>query len=1101
MVKQNIVGALREQSDWEQQDENRLGFIKNKPFYDNRKIAPLAIKIDELTELESANLDENPIWKCSNHAPTKEEFIGATVTILTDGMTTETILTQEMLIEEDGLPLFGVWVDEIPICLVALQDTSLCEVPLSTGIWILNPDIQSFYLPSVTTGELKTINEKFIPDTIARTSDIEPEINDIPKVFFGGDLAQTKDDIIMSFRYVSKTKDIRGYCKTKAQGNSSMSYPKKNQTVKLYTDETCSEKLKVNFKGWGEQNKFCFKANWIDISHARNIVSARLWADVVRSRANYEELSELYRTSPNQGAVDGFPVKVYANGVYQGRYTINIPKDGWMANMDDSLDKHCILCGENYVSSCFRAAANINGADWSDELHDTVPSTIKTRWNEVINFVMTSTDEEFRKNLSDYFYVDSLIDYHLFGLAICHLDGYGKNQLYMTYDGSKWIAQVYDLDSTWGLYFNGSKFVSESYGRDEYEDFVSGREGNLLFMRLEECFVEELRSRWAELKNGALSIDNVINHFEHFTDIADAALVAEDYASTTGGGLFTGIPSKTTNNIQQIRGYALQRRLWVDDYMESLLALACESITLSESTLTFSSEGEKVALSATTVPEASVICVTWESDNTDVATVDENGVVIAWGNGTANITARCGDQYATCEVTVSGIENSSLLYVLPAATTMQATDKTLIDTGIQLFDESKDFTVFIDFQPLDNSTTYGELLHCMHEAAPFNGIVFGLGDDSAGKYRIATGNTYAAKVVFQSMLKTDTNRHKLSIVHRASEDGTFYYFLDDTDGSITFANHAAISETLLIGGYVTANGTYGRYWNGTVYDCKVWNRALTNEEIKNIMNESADINCESITLSNYTITSSTYRDKFTLVATVVPQECSSFVTWESDNPSVATVNEGVVTILDNGTATITARCHNQSASCIVTADNIVDNTIVYQLSNTTFNAADETVIDTGLQLFEEEQKDFSILIDFASGAENDAKATVFHCMHEQGTDGYYYQGLTLNEASGAMKIASGGYSNQLGTLTVTDTTRTKLLVVFDTTRPKINYYLNNDTLNELTKSIKPIPETLVLGGYTDRAGGHGRYWNGTIYEYKVWNRVLTNDEITKIMSD
>ena len=32
-----ITGALREQSDWEQNDENRLGFIKNKPFYDTRK--------------------------------------------------------------------------------------------------------------------------------------------------------------------------------------------------------------------------------------------------------------------------------------------------------------------------------------------------------------------------------------------------------------------------------------------------------------------------------------------------------------------------------------------------------------------------------------------------------------------------------------------------------------------------------------------------------------------------------------------------------------------------------------------------------------------------------------------------------------------------------------------------------------------------------------------------------------------------------------------------------------------------------------------------------------------------------------------------------
>jgi hypothetical protein len=95
-----------------------------------------------------------------------------------------------------------------------------------------------------------------------------------------------------------------------------MKYPKKNFTIKLFEDEARSQKKKVGFKNWGEQNKFCLKANWIDISHARNVVSARLWGDVVKSRSNYNELPELLTTSPNQGAIDGFPIKVYANGIY-----------------------------------------------------------------------------------------------------------------------------------------------------------------------------------------------------------------------------------------------------------------------------------------------------------------------------------------------------------------------------------------------------------------------------------------------------------------------------------------------------------------------------------------------------------------------------------------------------------------------------------------------------------------------------------------------------------------------------------------------------------------------------------------------------------------
>lgn len=398
---------------------------------------------------------------------------------------------------------------------------------------------------------------------------IEPMEDDIPKVLFGAALPQTKDDTVMSFRYISKTADIRGYCKTKAQGNSSMAYPKKNQTVKLYKDAACTKKLKVNFKDWGEQNKFCFKANWIDLSHARNIVSARLWGDVVESRANYDTMPASLKNSPNHGAVDGFPVKVYAGGIYQGRYTINIPKDAWMANMDDELDNHCILCGENYVSGCFRAAANIDESDWTDEIHDTAPQAIKDRWNEVISFVMNSEDDAFRANLNQYFDVPSLIDYYLFGLVSCGLDAFGKNQLYMTYDGQKWYASMYDLDSTWGLYFDGSYFVSDTYARSAFQDFADG-EGNLLYIRLEALFAEEIMARWEELKNGVLSVENLIARFERFTDIAPPHLVAEDYAATTAGGAFTAIPQQEKNHIQQLRDYIVKRWAYVDGHIATV---------------------------------------------------------------------------------------------------------------------------------------------------------------------------------------------------------------------------------------------------------------------------------------------------------------------------------------------------------------------------------------------------------------------------------------------------------------------------------------------------------------------------------------------------
>lgn len=492
---------------------------------------------------------------------------------------------------------------------------------------------------------------------------VEPAEDDIPKVFFGGALQQTKDEAVVPFRYISKTEDISGYAEIKAQGNSSMSYPKKNQTVKLFADADCTGKLKVNFKGWGKQNKHCYKANWIDLTHARNIVSARLWGDIVKTRANYAELPEQLRTSPNQGAVDGFPVKVYAAGVYQGRYTINIPKDKWMANMDDELDTHCILCGEGYVSGCFREASV---SQWTDEIHDTMPDAIKTRWIEVIDFVMNSTDEVFVANLGNYFDIPSLIDYLLFGLLSCGLDAYGKNQLYFTYDGQKWIAEMYDMDATWGLWWNGHSFVATDYDRSEYQDFKDGN-GNLLYIRLEQLFPEELQSRWAELKSGVLSIENIINRFERFTDITPAELVREDYATTTGQGAFTGIPSALTNTVAQIRNFVVARQMWCDSYIAKLspgIDIPCTSIKLSSAELTFTESATQI-LTATVEPTDTTDTVVWSTSDDTIARVSD-GVVTPVGAGECIITATAGDVAAQCRIVVEQIDYSLVWSDSPA---------------------------------------------------------------------------------------------------------------------------------------------------------------------------------------------------------------------------------------------------------------------------------------------------------------------------------------------------------------------------------------------------------------------------------------------------
>ena len=415
-------------------------------------------------------------------------------------------------------------------------------------------------------------NKKYVDENFIKKTDqypYEPVEGDIPKVYFMGNgnfLPKTKTNVTMQMKYVSKTLTFDCWITIKCQGTSSMSYDKKNFSIRLYEDEGLTTKLKMNFKNWGPQYKYVLKANYIDLTHARNIVSAKLWGKCVKTRSNFNELPEQLRTSPNLGAIDGFFIKVYYDGMYQGRYTFNIPKDPWMTNMDTNLEQHCLLCAENYDSGCFRAPAVIDETDWTDEIHKQCPDSIKTRWNEVINFVRTSNDTDFKNNLSSYFDVESLIDYYCFQYLICGLDSLGKNQVYITYDGNLWYATSYDMDSTWGLYWDGSRTVSPAYRMPaDYETGVHGT-SNLLYDRLEKLFKQEIYDRYRVLREGPMELVSVISEFEQFMEVCDESIVKEDYA------IFPGIPGQSFSNLRQIRDYAVDRFRYVDDCIQAFVA-------------------------------------------------------------------------------------------------------------------------------------------------------------------------------------------------------------------------------------------------------------------------------------------------------------------------------------------------------------------------------------------------------------------------------------------------------------------------------------------------------------------------------------------------
>lgn len=771
-------------------------------------------------------------------------------------------------------------------------------------------------------------------------NNVEPELMDMPRIYFSeGTLPTSKTATVMKFDYYSKTNEYHGYVDIKCQGNSSMSYPKKNFTIKPYKDKAKTTKLKIDFKGWGKQSKFVLKANWIDLTHARNVVSARLWGDIIKTRSDYATaLPELLRTSPNQGAIDGFPVLVYSNGVYQGRYTLNIPKDKWMSNMDDALDTHCILCGENYQSGCFRALPNINGSDWTDELHDVVPASIKTSWTNAIKFVMNSTDDEFKTNLSNYFDVNSLIDYLLYGIVSTNLDGFGKNQIYFTYDGVHWIASVYDLDSTWGLWWNGQSFVSTSYAREEFQDLKPEggvtKQGNLLYLRLQQLFIPQLKARYTELRKEVLSASHIIQKFEEFNDVCPKDIVQEDYASTTGEGKFTGIPSKTTNNIQQLRSYINARLTYVDGYINALQeATPCTNITLNKTELTITGN------SSTEIPS---------DENIDITKNTQKGFICRSGNHITG-TLKYGDiRDSSQDITTDFIPcNSTNTFELtmPSST---------YGAGIVAYDLNKDaIKVYTADNQWASFGTGGSVeirvtaltISSIPENTAYIRICFNLTDLSnvvlTKKYGAgsATPTEETINTTWSSGALCRTSR-AVSIKNTPFGD----CFISDADITTDFIPSTSSStftvvtpKPISVGGgigivgydssknaitvYEYRNNEYS-WTNGISEDGTACTISGTNIPIQNIPDNVTYIKIciNQSTSNNTTITKTTIASQEKLIATLTPANTTDTVIWSINPDGICTVEKGVVTPIKNGTCVITATCGTKTATCNVTVN-------------------------------------------------------------------------------------------------------------------------------------------------------------------------------------
>ena len=379
---------------------------------------------------------------------------------------------------------------------------------------------------------------------------------DIPKLYFEGNIEKMyeKSDVRdIAFTYDDGKTVTKGYATLKVQGTSSLGYDKKNYTINLFADEAHEEKLKIDL-GWGAENKYCLKANWIDRTHARNIVSARLGTQM---QSKYGLLTE----APRNGLIDGFPIEIYNNGAFLGLYTFNIPKDDWQFAMDSDDPDHIVVCGENWyeVGRFYELPTDFEA--WSVEVGEENEETL-AKLSRLFDFIINSSDEEFRSEIQEYLNLDSLLNYYVMADFAYLPDNFSKNMLLATYDGKVWYPSLYDLDTSWGADFHGKEIY-------DYENEAVPLSQSNLFRRLEDNFSQEIADRYFELRQEIFTKENVMGQFNAFrSDIPWLTFVMD--AVKWGTGLIRQPSDLPGYDYDQIEAYL--------DYMIPVLDAKYEAL-------------------------------------------------------------------------------------------------------------------------------------------------------------------------------------------------------------------------------------------------------------------------------------------------------------------------------------------------------------------------------------------------------------------------------------------------------------------------------------------------------------------------------------------
>ena len=333
-----------------------------------------------------------------------------------------------------------------------------------------------------------------------------------------------------------------------------------------------------------------------------------------------------------------------------------------------------------------------------------------------------------------------------------------------------------------------------------------------------------------------------LNHMEAGIAAANEDTGGEGLSDTSKTLLLTLLENAAyTSPAMQAQLDALRTEWGVSDTDK----VPVQSISLSATHLSLK-EGESATLTATVLPvNATNKNILWLVTPSGYVTL-ANGKVTAVKAGSCTVSATIWGETAAanCYVTVTEAETAELLYDLPGETVISASGSTCLDTGVKLLEhastETPQYTILLEAKGGDSldGSNWPDLVHCLTETGStsnlpgFNACTY----PTDGKTHFAYYNYSFDDAILCDTLehaKTKT-RYVIQLDGKKFRVGSTYCTL--SAWKQTQATLSDVPQTFLVGAAQNAAGTTKQqFWDGTIYQCKVYKGLLSDSKLQAFM--------------------------------------------------------------------------------------------------------------------------------------------------------------------------------------------------------------------------------------------------------------------------